>query len=251
MTQARVRILGALLAGLTIGMITAAAPPIVHAETGPLVVIDEGRLTVHASATPLATLLRLIASRSGVGLAAVGDLDAPVTVDLDGVELGEAIGRVARPHATVWIMGRAQRGSGDSRAPAAAERNAGAAAAENEARSAGDAPDARLRQRAMVFGPLGTPPSAAALQTVLADPDVSVRVQAAYALRQSEGVTAIPMLAYVAATDPDARVRVAAVRALSFLPGADAARALALASRDPDASVRREAARGLGAITSP
>jgi hypothetical protein len=218
------------------------------AEPAMTVNADNGRLTVRARETPLVDVLQLIASRSGVGLAAAGDLDVRVTVDLDDVEIGEALRRLAEPGATVWIV------EPGPTAPAATivsqtHRSVGEFIPGGAAPMAAETSDARATERAAtVLGALTTPQPAAAGIVALADPSASVRVHAAYALRQSEGVAAIPILAAVAISDPEPRVRLAAVRALSFLPGEDAARALALASRDPDAAVRREAARGLATI---
>jgi HEAT repeat protein len=111
-----------------------------------------------------------------------------------------------------------------------------------------DSPDTRARARAVrALGAVKTPEAAAGLRTALGDSAPSVRIQAASALRRSQGVAAAPLLEQVAADDPDPQVRLAALRALSFLPGAASARALQRASRDSDASVRQEAMRRLGA----
>ena len=225
----RARLVGVVGLGLTLGISApGAAQQPGRAEQTQVIVGHDGRLTVRAHRTPLVKLLRLIAARTGVGVAVAGDLDARVTADLDDVEPGEAIRQLVKNHATVWI------------AQPAARRPAGAGLS--------DSPDARVRARAvMALGAVKTPEAAAALRTALGDSAPSVRIQAAHALRRSQGAAAVPLLEQVAANDPDPRVRLVALRALSFLPGAASARALRRASRDADASVRQEAMRRLGA----
>ena len=219
------RLLGVVALGLILGI----SAPGAAQEPGraQVIVASDGRLTVRARAVPLVKLLRLIAARTGVGVAVAGDLDAPVTADLDDVAPGEAIRQLVRDHATVWIARPAARtpdGAGVS-----------------------DSADVGVRARAvMALGALKTAGAAAALRMALGDSAPSVRIQAAYALRRSQGVAAVPALANVAANDPDPTVRLVAVRTLSSLPGAASTRALERASRDPDASVRQEAARRLG-----
>lgn len=192
------RFIGVVGVGLTLGI---SAPGAAQEPARPgharVIVGHDGRLTVRAHGVRLAELLRVIASRSGVGVAAVGDLDARVTADLDGVEAGEAIRRLAKDHATVWIAQPA-RGSAS--------------------RLLSDSPDARVRARAvMALGAVKTAQAAAALRTALGDSAPSVRIQAAYALRRSRGTAAIPLLAQVATNDPDPQVRRAVARALSAL----------------------------------
>jgi hypothetical protein len=195
-----------------------------RAEQAQVIIARDGRLTVRARGTPLVKLLRLIAARTGVGVAVAGDLDALVTADLDDVDPGEAIRQLVKNHATVWIAQPAAR------------------------RPDGDSPDARVRARAvMALGAVKTPEAAEALRTALGDSASSVRIQAARALRRSQGAAAVPLLEQVAANDPDPKVRLVALRVLSFLPGAASARALRRASQDGDASVRQEAMRRLGA----
>lgn len=218
------RLLGVVGLGLTLGISApGAAQEPGRAEQAQVIVARDGRLTVRARAVPLVKLLRLIAARTGVGVAVTGDLDARVTADLDDVEPGEAIRQLVKNHATVWL------------ARPAARRPDGAGLSDS------------ARARAVrALAAQRTDEAAAALRTALGDSAPSVRVQAAYALRRSQGAAAIPLLANVAADDPDPTVRLAAVRALSALPGAASTRALQRASQDPDASVRQEAARRLG-----
>jgi hypothetical protein len=220
-------LLGVVGLGLTLGISApGAAQEPGRVEQTQVIVARDGRLTVRAHGVPLVKLLRLIAARTGVGVAVAGDLDARVTADLDDVEPGEAIRQLVRNHATVWI------------ARPAARRPDGLS----------DSADVRVRARAVAaLGTLKTAEAAAALRTALGDSAPSIRIQAAYALLRSQGVAAIPALANVAANDPDPKVRRVAVRALSFLPGAASSRAMERASRDPDASVRQEAARRVGA----
>ncbi|HUF94391.1 MAG TPA: HEAT repeat domain-containing protein, partial [Candidatus Limnocylindria bacterium] len=115
------------------------------------------------------------------------------------VEAGEAIRRLAKDHATVWIAQPARRPGGGNRLLS-------------------DSPDARVRARAVTaLGAVKTAQAAAALRTALGDSAPSVRIQAANALRRSQGVASIPVLAQVATNDPDPQVRRAVARTLSFL----------------------------------
>ena len=168
----RARLVGVVGLGLTLGISApGAAQQPGRAEQTQVIVAHDGRLTVRARGTPLVTLLRLIAARTGVGVAVTGDLDARVTADLNDVEPGEAIRQLVKSHATVWIAQPAAR------------------------RPDGDSPDARGRARAvMALGAVKTPAAAAALRTALGDSAPSVRIQAAYALRRSQGAAAVPLL---------------------------------------------------------
>jgi HEAT repeat protein len=227
--RTRARVVGVVGLGLMLGISApGAAQQPGRAEQAQVIVARDGRLTVRARGIPLVKLLRLIAARTGVGVAVTGDLDVRVTADLDDVEPAEAIRQLVKNHATVWI------------AKPAARTPAGAGLS--------DSPDARARARAvMALGGVKTPEAAAALHTALGDSAPYVRIQAAHALRRSQGGAAVPLLEQVAANDPDPKVRLAALRSLSFLPGGASARALQHASRDADASVRQEAIRRLSA----
>ena len=194
-------------------------------EQSQVIIGRNGLLTVRAHRAPLGRLLRLIAARTGVGVAVAGDLDARVTADLTDVEPGDAIRQLVKSHATVWIS-----------QPAANRPGAGS-----------DSTDDRARARSVrALGAVKTPEAAATLHAALGDSVSSVRIQAVHALARSQGAAAAPTLGHVAANDPDPRVRLVAVRVLSSLPGAAAKSALEIASRDSDASVRAEAARRLG-----
>lgn len=220
----RARLVGVVGLGLILGISAPAAAQQPGKAEQAQVIVAHGRLTVRARGMPLGKLLRLIAARTGVGVAVTGDLDAPVTVDLDDVEPGEAIRQLVKNHATVWIAQPAAR------------------------RPEPDSLDTRARARAVrALGDVKTPEAAAALRTALGDGAASVRIQATSALRRSQGAAAAPLLEHVVANDPDPKVRLAALRALSVLTGAVSARALEHASRDADASVRQEAMRQLGA----
>jgi hypothetical protein len=226
--RTRARLVGVVGLGVLLGISApGAAQQPGRVEQAQVIVAGDGRLTVRARGIPLVKLLRLIAARTGVGVAVTGDLDAPVTVDLTDVEPGEAIRQLVKDHAAVWI------------AKPAARRPSGAGLS--------DSPDARVRARAVTaLGGVKTSEAAEALRAALGDSDASVRIQAAHALRRSQGEAAIPALEQVVANDPDPKVRLGALRALSFLPRAATSGAMQRASRSADASVRQEALRRLG-----
>ncbi len=87
--------------------------------------------------------------------------------------------------------------------------------------------------------------------SAMADPEASVRRQAARALGRVRGERALDALASALGADSDAEVRSAAARALGRARRSEAAVALAGALDDADAEVRRQAARALGNIRSP
>ena len=86
--------------------------------------------------------------------------------------------------------------------------------------------------------------------SAMADPDASVRRQAARALGRVRGERALDALARALGADSDADVRSAAARALGRARRSEAAAALAGALDDADAEVRRQAAWALGNIRS-
>ena len=235
-----------------------AVPGIGGAQSNPVISHTNGRLSVRVREMPLGQVLEHIVARSGISIAAAGNLDAPVSAYFEGVEADEAIRRLAGPHATVWVtvplqpalrppgnvLGVPPRSMPPSRPSADAE---GFEAASRALRDA----DPRVRVRGVLaLGRMQAPQAVGALRAAAFDPVASVRLQVVYALRRIEADEAIPALAELAGGDPDVNVRRSAVRVLAALRGPDVVPALQWASRDPDAGIRREAERALARIGS-
>ncbi len=250
------------------------------AETEPAaelqISVAAGRVTLSVRDAPLRTVLALIARRAGIDLAAEGDLDARITTAFAGVAIEDALARLVSGYASIRSVAPSSRSAAGSATrsepdavpsePVADGSSAESSelvaalslpagdrrAVESLARLVTESSDPLVRARAaMALGGVRRGETERALTRALIDTAAAVRVQAIYALRQNRGVEAVAALAQILRSDADPRVRRAAVRALSVLPGTEAAVALASAAEDAHDSVRQEAARLIRPAASP
>lgn len=243
-----------------LGQESAPAAPI---SPVPLVVVEEGKLTVDVHHAELESVLREIATRAAFDLRTSGKLGR-VTATFAGVSLEEGLRRLAPGRELMLVyrgsVGRADQALVEVRvfagSPASDPRRAAAdlaeinqllrtgAGPEGIARLVdllGAAPEPAVRSRAAaVLGWRGGMGSETALTEALNDPAPDVRAQVVDALRRVAGARAIPALVRLLLRDPDAVVRRAAARSLGMLPEAAATSALTAAAGDPDASVRKQ-----------
>jgi len=228
----------------------------------PLVVVEEGKLTVDVHHAELESVLRDIATRAAFDLRTSGKLGR-VTATFAGVSLEEGLRRLAPGRELMLVyrgsVARAEQALVEVRVFAGSPpSDPGRAAADlaeiNQLLRTGAgpegigrlvdllgaAPEPAVRSRAAaVLGWRGGIGSEAALTGALNDPAPEVRAKVADALRRVAGARAIPALQLLL-RDPDAVVRRAAARNLGMLPQDTATSALTTAAADPDSSVRKE-----------
>ena len=236
------------------------------APVSPVVVVENGKLTVDLQHADLESVLREIATRAVFDLRMSGQLGR-VTATFAGVSLEEGLRRLAPEHELMLVYRAPSGGAAaslvevrvfagtrpdDPRSAAAdlaeIRRLLRSGGQEGTARLADllGAPDSTVRTRAATaLGRVGGMNAEAPLTAALSDQVAEVRLQAVDALRRVAGARAIPALQGLLLRDPDPGVRRAAARTLGMLREPPATSALTAAAADPDASVRQEVARAL------
>jgi HEAT repeat protein/PBS lyase HEAT-like repeat-containing protein len=232
--------------------------------------VDHHLVSVDVWDTLLADVLGAVAEQAGIRVTIDGGGKDRVTQSFTGVDLDEAILRLARGHDVVLIYGSPMSRAGMDRlvevrvytistagVPAVVdprnERPQGARTLIRQARQqepgeltsltttlASDADPVARQNAAAALGGMGGA-ATAALTAALEDQDPSVRTSAISSLGMVRDETLARPLASLLASDPDPEVRRASAWALGRLRSEDAQRALEAAASDLDASVQEAA----------
>lgn len=235
--------------------------------------IEEGRLTLKASGTPLDVLLKAIAEKAGFTMTLRGDLSTPISLSFSGLRVEQAIRRLTGDLGLVMIFDRDR----DSDAPKRlievrvyanikranrppSEQGALAVAedldqASDEAENAGEEDAIAIQARKLLTAEnaadkkqaikaltaLGGIQAVAALTEGLEDEDRSIRGEIVRALGAIGEESATQTLGQVLIADTEPALRLEAVTAIAKHPGPVARVFLEAALKDSDESVRQAA----------
>jgi hypothetical protein len=263
------------LAGLFAGLLLVTG--VAGAQGQLQVEVHDGVVTLAVEEMPLMELLEEIARQSGLVVELEEPLAEPVSLELTGVPLVEALQQVLRGRNYVYQRSGSSRGVEGSPVirPGRLWVLSGGAAREHlqavtvepcqnegldESRIAttGDCPgrleialthsDARVRLAAISeLTDAGGDGAAETLAAALTDDDVAVREEAIYGLGEVGDEESLPALQQ-ALVDPDRRVREAAIDAVATIGGDGSAWALAVSLNDEHPALREEAVYALGSI---
>jgi hypothetical protein len=252
-------------------------------ETIPVVDFFQGRLSVKIVGAPLATVLKVIAARTGARIILLGGSDQTVGADFTNQPLEEGLRRLLRGRnlALFYTANLGARETGylvseikifplldDTstqttifyhdvrlmpRSPAKTLLGEQKVNPEIErlAKQLAEAKDSQTRRKAAAaLAKLADPSAIGPLsEALLTDADASVRATAAEALGKTWDEGAVAPLARMLSDDASSSVREAAARALGVTWSDDAVSPLIEAMlSDRDALVREQAARGLAQI---
>ena len=252
-------------------------------KTTPVVEFSQARLTVKINETPLTTVLKVLAERTGARIILVGASDETVGADFTNQPLEEGLRRLLRGRnlALFYTLDSVEKGAGyvlseikifplpddastqtmvfhhdvglTSRSPAKnliGEQKVNPEI-ERMIRQLAEAKDSHARQQAAAaLAKLSDPSVIKSLsESLLTDADANVRAAVAEALGKTWDEGAVAPLARTLSEDSSAKVREAAAKALGATWSDNAVSPLIDAMLgDRDALVREQAARGLAQI---